>query len=96
MAASVKSLGYLIVNSTDLDAWEQFGSGLLGLQASVKTPERLEFRADEKEYRRQSTSPSATASKPSAGRSAARPNWPNWWTPCARRDSASRKWMPRP
>jgi len=51
MAASVKSLGYLIVNSTDLGAWEQFGSGLLGLQASVRTPERLEFRADEKEYR---------------------------------------------
>jgi len=49
--AAVRSLGYTIVEATDLGAWEEFGAGLLGLQVAVKTADRLEFRLDEKEYR---------------------------------------------
>lgn len=48
---AVKSLGYAIVDATDLDAWEAFGADLLGLQMAVRTDERIEFRLDEKEYR---------------------------------------------
>lgn len=47
----VRSLGYVIVEATDLDAWVAFASDLLGLQLSVRTDDRLEFRMDEKEYR---------------------------------------------
>lgn len=49
--ASVKSLGYLIIDATDLDAWEKFGADLCGMQLTVRTDDRLEFRTDEKEYR---------------------------------------------
>lgn len=48
---AVRSLGYAIVDATDLDAWEAFGSRLLGLQMAVRTDDRIEFRLDEKEYR---------------------------------------------
>ena len=49
--ASVKSLGYLIIDATDLDAWEKYGTELCGMELTVKTADRLEFRIDEKEYR---------------------------------------------
>ena len=49
--AAVRSLGYTIIETTDLQAWEEFGAGLLGLQVALKTADRLEFRLDEKEYR---------------------------------------------
>ena len=49
--ATVRGLAYVIVAATDLDAWEEFATGLLGLQISKKSAERLEFRMDEKEYR---------------------------------------------
>ncbi|WP_431710514.1 VOC family protein [Glutamicibacter uratoxydans] len=47
----VRSLGYVVVEATNLDAWVAFASDLLGLQLSVRTDDRLEFRMDEKEYR---------------------------------------------
>lgn len=47
----VRSLGYAIVEATDLDAWAAFGADLLGLQIAVRTDDRIEFRMDHKEYR---------------------------------------------
>ena len=49
--AEVRSLGYALVTSGDLDAWEKFATELLGLQVAERTPERLRLRNDEKLYR---------------------------------------------
>jgi 2,3-dihydroxybiphenyl 1,2-dioxygenase len=49
--ASVVGLGYIVIGSTDLPAWEEFGSGLLGLQVAERTDQRLLLRMDEKSYR---------------------------------------------
>lgn len=49
--AEVRSLGYCLVSSGDLDAWEKFGTDLLGLQVAERTPDRLRLRNDEKAYR---------------------------------------------
>lgn len=51
MTATVRSLGYLRINTTDLEAWKYFGENLLGLMLAEETPERLRFRMDEYEYR---------------------------------------------
>lgn len=47
----VVGLGYLIIEATDLDEWQTFACDLLGLQAVVRTPDRLSLRVDEKAYR---------------------------------------------
>lgn len=49
--AAVRSLGYVYVDATDLDAWVRFAADLLGLQVALRTEDRVEFRMDEKEYR---------------------------------------------
>lgn len=49
--AEVRALGYVVIAATDLDAWEKFGAGLLGLQVAERTEDRLLLRADEKAYR---------------------------------------------
>lgn len=49
--ASVVGLGYAVVEATDLDRWERFACGLLGLQAAERTADRLMLRMDDKEYR---------------------------------------------
>lgn len=51
MTATVRSLGYLRINATDLDAWKDFGENLLGLNLAESTAERVRFRMDEYEYR---------------------------------------------
>ncbi|HEV7197094.1 MAG TPA: VOC family protein, partial [Pedococcus sp.] len=51
MNASVKALGYAVVDTTDLDAWYRFGVELLGLQAAERTKDRLLLRMDEYAYR---------------------------------------------
>lgn len=51
MAATVAALGYVIIDATDLDHWERFAAGLLGLQVAERTPDRLLLRTDEKSYR---------------------------------------------
>jgi 2,3-dihydroxybiphenyl 1,2-dioxygenase len=51
MHAAVRSLGYLRIQSTDLDAWRHFGENLLGLNVAEHTSERIRFRMDEYEYR---------------------------------------------
>lgn len=49
--AEVRSLGYALVTSGDLDAWETFATELLGLQVADRTADRLRLRNDEKLYR---------------------------------------------
>ena len=49
--ARVRSLGYLRVDATDLDAWVRYASDLLGLQVANRTDDFVEFRMDQKEYR---------------------------------------------
>ena len=49
--ARVRSLGYLRVDATDLDAWVRYASDLLGLQVANRTDDVVEFRMDQKEYR---------------------------------------------
>lgn len=51
MAAVVRSLGYALISSGDLDAWEKFGTDLIGLQVSDRTADRLRLRNDDKLYR---------------------------------------------
>ena len=51
MAAEVRTLGYCIISSGDLVAWETFACDLLGLQVAERTDERLRLRNDEKAYR---------------------------------------------
>ncbi len=48
MTIDIKSLGYVRVESTDLDEWRTFGSKVLGLaEGRGPTPENLYFRMDE-------------------------------------------------
>jgi 3,4-dihydroxy-9,10-secoandrosta-1,3,5(10)-triene-9,17-dione 4,5-dioxygenase len=48
MAINIKSLGYLRVDSTDVDAWREFGSKILGLgEGRGPDPANLYFRMDE-------------------------------------------------
>ncbi|MET7541406.1 VOC family protein [Streptomyces sp. NPDC005507] len=49
--AHVHSLGYVVVEASDLDAWQEFGSGLLGLQIAERTPNRLRLRMDARLWR---------------------------------------------
>lgn len=51
MSAAVVALGYVLIDATDLDHWERFATGLLGLQVAERTAGRLLLRADEKSYR---------------------------------------------
>lgn len=50
MNASVKALGYVVIETMDVEAWLDFGRGVLGLQA-VPSEGRLLFRMDEFVYR---------------------------------------------
>ncbi|WP_353952547.1 VOC family protein [Knoellia sp. S7-12] len=47
MTARVKALGYAVVGSTDPAAWQEFGSGLLGLQVAHSSEDRLTLRMDQ-------------------------------------------------
>lgn len=51
MAAEVRGLGYVVVDATDLDAWETFATEIFGLMVAERTPEMLRLRIDEKCYR---------------------------------------------
>lgn len=48
---SVAALGYVVVNATDLDAWEAFAVDLLGMRISERTPDLLRLRLDDRAYR---------------------------------------------
>ena len=49
--AHVKELGYIGIEASDLDAWEKFGVGVLGLALESKDDARLVFRMDAKAHR---------------------------------------------
>lgn len=50
-SARVRGLAYLVVESSDLDAWATFASGLLGMQVASFDDDRLLLRMDERSYR---------------------------------------------
>lgn len=49
--AQVISLAYAIVDATDLDAWYEYGTNVVGLMVSERTENRIRFRMDNKIYR---------------------------------------------
>ena len=49
--AEVRTLGYCVVSTGDLHAWETFATDLLGLQVAERTDDRLRLRNDAKAYR---------------------------------------------
>ena len=50
-AASVRALGHVVIGATDLQAWKEFGSDLMGLQVAEHSEDRLLLRMDEYGYR---------------------------------------------
>ena len=49
--SSVKELGYIGIEASDLAAWERFGVDLIGMQVSERTDDHLSFRLDQKVHR---------------------------------------------
>lgn len=49
--ASVKELGYIGIEAADLDAWERFGTGILGMQVVERSHDVLVFRLDDRRHR---------------------------------------------
>ncbi len=49
--SEVRSLGYVVISTGDLDAWERFATELIGLQVAERTADRLLLRNDEYFYR---------------------------------------------
>jgi len=47
----VVGLGYVVVNTTEIDEWRSFACELLGLQPVPVSPDRLLLRMDDKSYR---------------------------------------------
>jgi 3,4-dihydroxy-9,10-secoandrosta-1,3,5(10)-triene-9,17-dione 4,5-dioxygenase len=48
---SVRSLGYVVIDTTDLRAWKEFAVDLLGLQVAREDESALVLRMDDKSYR---------------------------------------------
>ena len=51
MTARIRGFGYAVVSATDLDAWENFATELLGFAVAERTDDMLRLRCDHKEYR---------------------------------------------
>lgn len=49
--AEISTLAYVVVKAGNLDAWEHFATGILGLQTGVRTADTLYLRMDEREQR---------------------------------------------
>ncbi|WP_067670860.1 VOC family protein [Nocardia miyunensis] len=47
----VAGLGYVAIEATDLDAWQAFGTDLLGFEVAERSDDRLRLRLDGKSYR---------------------------------------------
>src|SRR5262245_6313717 len=45
------TLGYMVLNASDLDQWESFATQVFGLQVSSRTADELRLRMDEREQR---------------------------------------------
>lgn len=51
MSAVIRGLGYVVVDATDLDAWERFATEIFGMAVAERTDDMLRLRIDEKCYR---------------------------------------------
>lgn len=49
--AEISNLAYVVFNASDLDAWEAFATGILGLQVGSRSEQALYLRMDEREQR---------------------------------------------
>ncbi|WP_175846678.1 VOC family protein [Burkholderia arboris] len=49
--STVTELGYVGIEASDLDAWERFATGLLGMQVGCRTDDRLTLRMDDAAHR---------------------------------------------
>lgn len=49
--SEISSLGYWVINASDLDNWERFATQILGLQVSARSVDELQLRMDEREQR---------------------------------------------
>jgi len=49
--AEISNLAYVVFNASDLDAWEAFATGILGLQVGSRSEQALCLRMDEREQR---------------------------------------------
>ncbi|MED5611646.1 VOC family protein [Pseudomonas sp. JH-2] len=49
--AEISNLAYVVFNASDLDAWEAFATGILGLQVGNRSAQALHLRMDEREHR---------------------------------------------
>lgn len=49
--SEISSLGYLVINASDLDQWESFACHLLGMQVGKRTDDLLTLRMDERQQR---------------------------------------------
>lgn len=49
--SEIASLGYLVINASDLDHWESFACNLLGMQVGQRTEDLLTLRMDERQQR---------------------------------------------
>lgn len=51
MVARVKALGYAVIETQDVDAWQRFACDLLGLMCASRSADRLLLRMDQYTYR---------------------------------------------
>lgn len=51
MSSVIRGLGYVVVDSADLDAWESFATDIFGMAVSERTDDLLRLRIDDKCYR---------------------------------------------
>lgn len=49
--ATVNALGYVVIEASDLDAWQRFGQDILGMAACRADEDHLYLRMDEREWR---------------------------------------------
>ncbi|MDT4805045.1 3-methylcatechol 2,3-dioxygenase [compost metagenome] len=47
----ISTLGYWVINASDLEQWEHFATRILGLQVGFRTADELQLRMDEREQR---------------------------------------------
>lgn len=51
MSTEIRGLGYIVVDATDLDAWETFATEIFGMAVAERTDDMLRLRIDDKCYR---------------------------------------------
>ena len=48
---NVKSLGYVIIESTDIGAWRSYGTGILGMMEAAAPDDEVRLRMDDRPFR---------------------------------------------